>query len=402
MCRRPSVVRRAVVLATAWVLGCGRSPSVGEREPFIPRDTTEVLARVPAAGVDASARERAALRKALAGHAGQLDMALRLARLELEASRVLGGPRNLGRAQAALSPWWDLATPPPGVRLMRANLHHARRDFPAALEDLDAVVKEEPGNVDAWLLRAEVLGIRGEHAEAARSCGSLTALASPLTVAVCEARVRSLAGHSRKAHALLSEALRRSGRNPEPRTRALVTLAESAALAGDTGLAERYFLRALSLDPKDYAARAAFADLLLDAGRPREAAVVVMDHTQDDRLMLRHVLAETALRSSRATEVAGALSRRFEERRLRGDGLLAREEARFALQVEKAPEKALRLAQFVWASQREPWDVRLLIEAALAAGKPEAARPALAFLQASGCEDPGLVFLAERVRSQLP
>ncbi|WNZ61655.1 hypothetical protein QEG98_38315 [Myxococcus sp. MxC21-1] len=46
--------------------------------------------------------------------------------------------------------------------------------------------------------------------------------------------------------------------------------------------------------------------------------------------------------------------------------------------------------------------MRLLIEAALAAGRPEAARPALDFLQASGCEDPGLVFLAERVRSLLP
>ncbi|NOK01699.1 MULTISPECIES: hypothetical protein [Myxococcus] len=402
MFRRPSAARRAVVLATAWVLGCGRSPSFGEREPFIPRDTEEVLARVPAVGVDARARERAALRKALAGHAGQLDMALRLARLEIEASRVLGEPRYLGRAQAALRPWWDLATPPPGVRLVRATFHHARRDFPAALEDLDAVVKEDPGNVDAWLLRAEVLGIRGEHAEAARSCARLTALTSSLTVAVCEARVRSLAGHSRKAHALLSEALRRSERSQESRTRALATLAEAAALAGDAGLAERYFLRAISLDSKDYAARAAYADLLLDAGRAREAAVVVMDHTQDDRLLLRHALAENALGSSRAPEVAHALSRRFEESRLRGDSLLAREEARFALQVENAPEKALRLAQAVWVSQREPWDVRLLIEAALAAGRPEAARPALDFLQASGCEDPGLVFLAERVRSLLP
>ncbi|NVJ08935.1 hypothetical protein HUW63_27335 [Myxococcus sp. AM001] len=402
MCRRSSAARRAVVLATVCVLGCGRSPSSGEREPFIPQDTAEVLARVPAVGVDARARERAALREALAGHAGQLDMALRLARLEIELSRVLGDPRYLGRAQAALRPWWDLATPPPGVRWVRATLHHARRDLQAALEDLDAVVKEDPGNVDAWLLRAEVLGTQGEHAEAARSCEWLTALTSPLTIAVCEARVRSLAGHSRKAHALLSEALRRSGRSQETRTRALATLAEAAALAGDSGLAERYFLRVLSLEPKDSAARAAFADLLLDAGRAREAVAVVMDHTQDDRLLLRHVLAENALGSSRAPEVTQALSRRFEASRLRGDNLLAREEARFALQVEKAPEKALRLAQAAWASRREPWDVRLLLEAALAANRPEAARPALEFLQASGCEDPGLVYLAERVRSLLP
>ncbi|AKQ70787.1 hypothetical protein A176_007699 [Myxococcus hansupus] len=391
-----------VILATAWGLACGPTPPAREQEPFIPRSESVVLARVPAVERDARARERAALRKALSLHAGQLDVALRLARMDLEWSQSQGDLRYLGRAQAALSPWWDSATPPPGVRMLRASIHHARREFAEARVDLDAVVKEDPGNVKAWLLRAEVLGVQGEHLEAARSCNWLTALTSPLSIAVCEARVRSLSGHSRKAHARLAEVLGRTGRSQESQTRVLATLAESAALAGDAGKAERYFLRALALNPRDTTARAAFADLLLDAGRAREASVVVMDHTQDDRLLLRRVLAENVLSSSRAPALTRELVRRFEDRRLRGDGVHAREEARFALHVEKAPEKALRLAQAAWATQREPWDVRLLIEAALAAGKPEAAQPALDFLRDTGCEDPWLVRWAERARSEAP
>lgn len=383
-------------------LRCGSPPPAAERVPFTPASDAVVLERVPATAGDARARERASLRRALAARPEQLDLALRLARLDLEEGRRRGDPRYLGRAQAALAPWWDAASPPPGVRLLRATILQGRHEFPAALADLEAAVKEDPRDAQAWLTRAVVLGVRGEHAEAARSCAPLTALAGPLTAAVCEAQVKSLAGHSRQASALLVDALARGTQGPEAEAWALSTLAEAAARAGDAARAEKLFVRTLALDPGDAYTRAAFADLLLDAGRPSEAAALVRGHTGDDNQFLRLVLAETALGSAEAAKLAAELSERYAASRLRGDGLHAREEARFALHVEKAPDKALTLARASWDVQREPWDTRLLLEAALAAGKPEAAAPALAFLQATGCEDPGLVALAARVRRNLP
>ncbi|MFP2927229.1 tetratricopeptide repeat protein, partial [Pyxidicoccus sp. 3LG] len=194
----------------------------------------------------------------------------------------------------------------------------------------------------------------------------------------------------------------RSGQGVEAQAWALSTLAEASARAGDTARAEKLFARTLALDPKDAYTRAAYADLLLDLGRPREAAALVKDHAEDDNQLLRRVLAETALGSPEAPALAAELSERYEASRLRGDGLHAREEARFALHVEQAPDKALTLALAAWEAQREPWDVRLLLEAALAAGRPEAAAPALALLEASGCQDPGLVELATRVRRTSP
>ena len=393
--------RLAPGLAAALALHCGVPPAE-ERVPFTPTSDGVVLERVPPTAGDARARERAALRKALAAQPGQLDLASRLARLDIEEGRARGDPRYLGRAQAALAPWWDQASPPPGVRLLRATILQGRHEFSAALVDLDAAVREDPRDAQAWLTRAVVLGVQGRHAEAAGSCAPLAALAGPLPAAVCEAQVKSLAGHSKDAAALLAAALARGDAAPELQAWALSTLAEAAARAGDTARAEKLFARTLALDPRDAYTRAAWADLLLDLGRPREAASLVAGHGEDDNQLLRRVLAETALGSAEAPVLAAELSARFAASRLRGDGLHAREEARFALHVEKAPEKALALAQDAWRVQREPWDVRLLLETALAAGRPEAARPALEYLQATGCEDPGLVELAGPVKGALP
>lgn len=164
---RPRVAfRLAVAGAALLALRCDSNPPAGERVPFTPTSDAVVLERVPATAGDARARERASLRRALADQPGQLDLALRLARLDIEESRALGDPRYLGRAQAALAPWWDAPTPPPGVRLLRATILQGRHEFSAALADLDAVVREDPGDAQAWLTRAVVLGVRGEHAEA--------------------------------------------------------------------------------------------------------------------------------------------------------------------------------------------------------------------------------------------
>jgi predicted Zn-dependent protease len=394
----PGVFRAVVGLTLSLGLaGCDRTPPA-DRAPFTPAADGEVLERVPATATDAKARERAALREALAARADQLDLALRLARLDIEEGRASGDPRYLGRAQAALAPWWEASAPPPGVRLLRATILQGRHDFPAALKDLDALLQEDPADAQAWLTRAVVLGVTGEHAEAARSCTVLAPLAGALAGAVCQAQVMSLSGRSKAAAALLTAALARGPHGVGEQAWALSTLAEATARAGDTERATKLFARVLALDPSDAYTRAAYADLLLDLDRPRDVIALVKDHRQDDNQLLRRVLAETALGSPEAPALAAELASRHAASHLRGDALHAREEARFALHVEKDSAKALKLAQANWAVQREPWDVRLLLEAALAQQAPEAAAPALRFLETAGADDPGLMALAERAR----
>jgi len=69
----------------------------------------------------------------------------------------------------------------------------------------------------------------------------------------------------------LAQALARSVDPPGIRAWALTLAAEIAARRGDVDAADTHFREAFSLDPGDAYLRAAYADFLLDIGRPRDA-----------------------------------------------------------------------------------------------------------------------------------
>jgi hypothetical protein len=71
-----------------------------------------------------------------------------------------------------------------------------------------------------------------------------------------------------------------------------------------------------------------------------------------------------------------------------------REESRFTLALLHEPRKALALAQANWQVQKEPWDARLLLESALAAGSRDAAKSVIEWLRANRVEDHRLRQLA--------
>jgi hypothetical protein len=81
------------------------------------------------------------------------------------------------------------------------------------------------------------------------------------------------------------------------------------------------------------------------------------------------------------------LSGAFEVEQQRGEAVHRREQARFLLDVEQQPEAALAAAQENWRVQREPDDVLILLRSAQAAHRPEAALPALLFMQQQSLED---------------
>jgi len=119
--------------------------------------------------------------------------------------------------------------------------------------------------------------------------------------------------------------------------------------------------------------------------------------TRADALLLRLALADQALQVPAFAADLQALQDRFAAARLRGDTVHRREEARFALALLGDPRRALQLARENWDVQREPWDARILLEAALASGDAAAARPAVEFLNGAGLEDVTLAPLTKRV-----
>ena len=67
---------------------------------------------------------------------------------------------------------------------------------------------------------------------------------------------------------------------------------------------------------------------------------------------------------------------------------------RFVLRSALASALVCAVGSAGWQLQHEPWDARLVLETARAAGHPDAAGPVLAWLEETGFEDPRLQRMA--------
>jgi Tfp pilus assembly protein PilF len=385
---RPLVVFGATaVLIVAGAIAF--KPSAQADAPRLPKDDAEVLEKVPTGSTDPRARREAELRRALAANPTDLATALKLARLDIQESRARSDPRYLGYAQAALARWWDDPAAPAEVLVLRATIRQSLHDFDGALTDLDAVVAKDPDNAQAWITRSVVLTVRWRYDEALASCKPLERLSTPLVVAVCVGSVEAVTGHAQSAYERIEAALAANVRaTPDERSWASSTLGEIATRLGHDDVAEKQFLAALAIDPNDGYVLGAYADLLLDTGRAPEAVRLLAGKTDNDGLLLRLALAEAATKSPDAAAHVEAIGARFDAAHLRGDRLHVREESRFELGLRHDAARALELAIVDFSIQREPWDVRVVVEAAAAAHRADAAKPALDFLAEHHLEDP--------------
>ena len=283
--------------------------------------------------------------------------------------------------------------------MLRAVVRQSQHNFDGALDDLDRVLSEKPRDAQAWLTRAFILQVQGRYGEALESCRRLPPTVQALVRATCLARAQSLIGQSEVAIANLVRALNLAKQNaPAVRLWALTVLAEIAERSGRDDVAEDSYRKALALDVRDTYLLGAYADFLLDRRRAAEARSLLRDETRADSLLLRLTLAEIVLGAPEAESHAAALEARFEASRRRGDIRHLQAEARFALQVLGDSERALRLALENWRLQREPWDARLVLEAALSAQTPEQADPVLAWLDQTGLQDARIQSLAMRLK----
>jgi len=382
-----------IVLALFWLTGSSPSASA---EPFLPADDALVLERLRTSAADPQARELRRLRTELAQNPSNLDLAVKLARRDIEQGRAEADPRFYGYAQAALSPWWNIHDPPPAVLILRATLRQSVHDFGGALADLDEVLRMQPNHPQAWLTRALIAQVRGDYQEARRSCAPLGRLSTRLVAATCHAGVASLNGEALRSFDFLRASLEAEpDADPQLKIWVLTILAEMADRLGKVSEAETSFRQAMALGLRDSYLLGAYADYLLDQGRASEVVAFLKDETRADGLLLRLTLAEQVVGAPSLPEHVEALRARFEASRRRGDAVHKREEARFVLHLLNQPREALVLAQANWAVQHESWDARLVLESALAAHDRAAAQPVIEWLTASKLEDIHLARLVD-------
>ena len=363
----------------------------GLAAPFTPAGDDTVLETLTPPG-DPAVRELRALAAAQRAAPDALAPAITYARRAVEFARRNGDPRYAGYVEAALRPWLGRAEVPPAAAFMDAVLHQYRHDFTGALATLDTLLAANPDGAETRLVRATVRQVIGDIAGAAADCDEMVGRVDFLAVATCRAAALEAAGKSRPAARTLDIALALPA-PPGLRLWALTLAAEQAARRGDPVKAEARYREALAIDREDLALLSSYADFLLDAGRTAEARTLLGTDTRVDAVLLRLALAARAEGDADAAALARIQAERFGEARLRGDASHRRDEARFNLHLQDDAPAALSLALQNWQVQREPWDARLVLEAALAAHRPDAALPVRDWLSAHGNDDTQLARL---------
>ena len=389
-------------MKTPISLLCACLPVLALAAPYTPKDGSTVIEQLPRRA-DATQLALRGLRQQLNATPDDLALASGLAQRYIALARSETDPRYLGYAQAALAPWWRQTAPPLPVRLLRATILQSTHKFGFALQDLDAVIAQQPQNGQAWLTRATVLTVQGDYAQATSSCARLSALTTQLVTVTCLANIASVTGRAASSERLLDLTLQRSsGAAPELESWALTLLAEMATRRGELALAEARYQTALAQQPRDSYLLGAYGDFLLDRQRPQEVVTLLKDQQRIDALLLRHALALQALPGQQTAFLAAKaeLAARFNAAMQRGDTVHQREQARFALFLQHDIPAALQLAQQNWAIQKEVPDMRILLEAALAARNYGAAQPVLAWIAANGVEDVALQRLVRQLGPQ--
>ena len=377
-----------------------------QASPFTPANDSDVVERLPLSATDPSARRLQSLRKQLEAKPDDVALRLEIARRYFDLSMAQGDPRYVGYASAALTPLdksspLDKAAPASNAAQtasywqIKGMLQQYSHNFDGALASLDKASLADPKSPDAMAWRAAIQMVQGNYAKAQAECDALKPLTTPLFAAGCTQYVRATTGELQSAFDTLNAAVKAEpNAAPELLLWELTRLAEMANRLKRFDEADAYFKQALKLGVTDQFLLGAYADFLLEQKKPEAVITLLADWERSDILLLRLALAGKATNHKKAADWASSLRDRFVEAAKRGDRLHEQEAARFELDIENNPKKALALAANNYKLQKEARDAEVLLRTALANKDAAVAEPALAWFKQNKYEDAHLADLA--------
>ena len=356
--------------------------------PIVPTRDDEVIEVLPA--MTGNRAEERRLRKLLAQRPRDPALALDMAKRYLDQAHESGDPRFAGMAMSAIEGWQDEATMPDGVLMMRATLQQYLHEFDASVRSLKSLLARPSAQPrpQAWLTLATVKRVQGRYADSDAACKQVATSGAALHADACLAENAALRGDVDAARVTFTGLLS-NARNPTETQAWLTTsLAELEQRAGRAEAADAAFRAALKLDADPYATLS-YADFLIDQQRPAEALALLQGQTRSDAVLLRLAIAGTQARSASAGADAAEMRERIALANQRPDAKVfhGREQAMFALMVERQPARALELARGNVVAQREPLDLLVLAQAARASGRAEALAEARRLVVQMGLRD---------------
>jgi tetratricopeptide (TPR) repeat protein len=385
--------------AAAVLLLCVSVPAFAA--PYTPKSDSVVVERLPASATDPAIRRVDSLRKQLAARPDDVGLRLEIARRYFEMAMAQGDPRYVGYASAAIGPLAQSAATSADYWSVRGMIEQYSHDFAGASRSLAKAQALNPKLAEPIAWQAAIDMVQARYADALSECTRLVPLAHPLFAQGCTAYVEASTGHLADAYRGLQKELADAGPvAPELILWIQTRLGEMAIRLQRPDEAQMHFNEAFKQGVTDQFLLGAYSDFLLLQQRPAEVMKLLADWERSDILLLRLALAGKAAHDPRAAGWADQLRERFAAAVLRGDRLHEQEAARFELDVEGHPDKALELASRNYQVQKESRDAEILLRTALAAKQPKAAQPALDWLRTTGYEDPAMAKLADQLAAQ--
>lgn len=347
--------------------------SFSHAQPIVASRDSEVIETL--AGGSAERREERKLRRALAEQPQNAALAARLSAQYLARARETGDPRYAGLSIAALRPWQDDAAAPGEVLLLKATLDQYLHQFDAAAEKLERLLQRDPKLGQAWLTLATIRRVQGRYDASDRACQALMGLGAGVYGPACLAENEALRGRTQAARNTFKRMLAAPRVDADTRNWLATSLAELEERAGEGNAAQAAWTLALQASATPYTVLS-YADFLIFQGRFAEALAVLKNQPRNDGVLLRVAIASVRAGAPGSDAQAREMRERIAVANLRPgtQTFHGREQAMFALWVDKQPQRALELARENVRSQREPIDLLILAQAARASGQELAVR----------------------------
>ncbi|HWV15587.1 MAG TPA: hypothetical protein VN030_09140 [Cellvibrio sp.] len=343
------------------VCGCGCFAG----EAYSPTDPNTVIAHWPSL-------QQAQVAKNL--RPGDPSTLLVRANHYLTLAAMPGQSRLYGQVQALLKPMIESGSDNPQLWLIWAQLLQHQHAFAQALQALEKVAERDPNNSAMNLLAARIYLIQDKPAMARQSCLRLLGHSDLLTTSTCVLEVTSypqetLIGNNelKQSYEHLRLLVSREGFPADERGPWVAqVLADMAMRLGMPEAAEQWLASQLHKASVNYLAQ--WADSQFAQGKPQAVIqylteVVNAAGEVDDLLLLQLALAEKKSGETAELFWQTQLAERVALREQRQDQQHADELARYYLEINRQPQKALYWAQLHWQSSRESKDRALLDEA---------------------------------------
>jgi len=385
MFMRVSITKTGAFAAGLFLL-CVSVPTLAV--PITPSRDDEVIEVLPAAAGNRG--EERQMRKRLAAAPGDALLAVAVAKRYFDQARESGDPRFAGLALNALRAWPDPARAPADVLMMQATLQQYLHEFDASVANLRLLLARPGGSrqPQAWLTLATVLRVQGRYADSDAACRSVGAAGASLYGSACLAENASLRGEVAAARRAFEGLLADPRLDANARGWLTTSLAELEERDGRVAAADATYRAVMRIGPDTYA-RIAYADFLIAQKRPGEALAVLKDEVRTDAVVLRLAIAGTFARSKGAERDVVEMRDRITLANERPDARIfhGREQAMFALFVDRAADRAVALARGDLTQQREPLDLLVFAQAARASGEAAALDEARRMKAAQGLHD---------------